>query len=40
MDFSPESGPLSERGRRNIARMLDMAAWHDQQLCLVVADDG
>ncbi len=32
--------PLSERGRRNIARMLDIAAWHERQLCLVAVEDG
>jgi hypothetical protein len=31
---------LSDRGRRNIARMLDMATWHERQLCLVATDDG
>ncbi len=36
----PDGGPLPEWGRRNIARMLDMAAWHEQQLCLVAVDDG
>ena len=34
-----DGGPLSERGRRNIARMLDMAAWHERQLCLVAVED-
>lgn len=35
-----DGSPLSERGRRNIARMLDIAAWHEHQLCLVAVDDG
>jgi GNAT superfamily N-acetyltransferase len=35
-----DGGPLSEPGRRNIARMLDMAAWHERQLCLVAVEDG
>ena len=33
-----DGGPLSERGRRNIAGMLEMAAWHERQLCLVAVD--
>lgn len=35
-----DGAPLSERGRRNIARMLDIAAWHERQLCLVALEDG
>jgi len=35
-----DGGPLSERGRRNIARMLDITAWHERQLCLVAVDDA
>lgn len=35
-----DGAPLSERGRRNIARMLDIAAWHERQLCLVAVEDG
>lgn len=35
-----DGAPLSERGRRNIARMLDVAAWHERQLCLVAIEDG
>jgi GNAT superfamily N-acetyltransferase len=35
-----DGGPLSERGRRNITRMLDIAAWHERQLCLVAVEDG
>ncbi len=37
---STDGGPLSDRGRRNIARMLDIAAWHERQLCLLAVDDG
>ena len=37
---TPDGGPLPARGRRNIARMLEMAAWHEQELCLVAVDDG
>lgn len=35
-----DGGPLSNRGRFNIARMLDIAAWHERQLCLVAVEDG
>jgi len=35
----PDGTPLSAQGLRNIARMLDMAAWHERQLCLVAVDD-
>lgn len=35
-----DGGPLSEHGRRNIARMLDTASWHERQLCLVAVEDG
>jgi ribosomal protein S18 acetylase RimI-like enzyme len=35
----PDGGPLPAQGRRNIARMLDMAAWHERQLCLVAVED-
>lgn len=35
-----DGAPLSARGRRNIARMLDMCAWHERQVCLVAEDDG
>lgn len=35
-----DGAPLSERGRRNIARMLDVAAWHERQVCLVAVEDG
>lgn len=33
---TPDGGPLTERGRRNIRRMLEIAAWHHQTCCLVV----
>ncbi len=36
----PDGAPLSVRGRRNIARMLDIACWHERQLCLVAVEDG
>lgn len=35
----PDGAPLPARGRRNITRMLDMAAWHERQVCLVAVDD-
>lgn len=35
----PDGAPLPARGRRNIARMLDMASWHERQHCLVAVDD-
>lgn len=35
-----DGGPLTERGRRNLSRMLAMSAWHRDEFCLVaVADD-
>ena len=34
-----DGAPLPVRGRCNIARMLDMAAWHARQLCLVAVED-
>ncbi len=36
---SADGGPLTERGRCNIARMLDIAAWHERQLCVVAVED-
>jgi ribosomal protein S18 acetylase RimI-like enzyme len=36
----PDGAPLPARGRRNIARMLDIAAWHERQVCLVAVDEG
>jgi hypothetical protein len=35
-----DDSPLSKRWRRNIARMLEIAAWHERQLCLVAVEDG
>jgi ribosomal protein S18 acetylase RimI-like enzyme len=37
---TPDGGPLPARGRRNIARMLDISAWHEQALCLVALEDA
>ncbi|MFL6118399.1 GNAT family N-acetyltransferase [Actinophytocola sp.] len=34
----PDSGPLTERGRRNLSRMLDVSAWHRDAFCLVACD--
>jgi GNAT superfamily N-acetyltransferase len=36
----PDGGPLTERGRRNLSRMLDVSAWHREAFCLVACDDG
>ncbi len=36
---SADGGPLTDQGRRNIARMLDIAAWHHIELCLVAVED-
>jgi GNAT superfamily N-acetyltransferase len=36
----PDGGPLTERGRRNLSRMLDVSAWHRDAFCLVTVDDG
>lgn len=33
-----DGGPLSPRGRRNIARMLEASAWHHNAFCLVALD--
>jgi GNAT superfamily N-acetyltransferase len=33
----PDGGPLSERGRRHLERMLAMQSWHEQSFCLVAA---
>ncbi|MHB8533523.1 MAG: GNAT family N-acetyltransferase, partial [Solirubrobacteraceae bacterium] len=33
-----DGAQLPMRGRRNIARMLDIASWHDRQLCLVAVE--
>jgi GNAT superfamily N-acetyltransferase len=34
----PDGGPLTERGRRNLSRMLDVSAWHRNAFCLVAVD--
>jgi ribosomal protein S18 acetylase RimI-like enzyme len=34
-----DGAPLPPSGRRNIARMLDIAAWHERQLCLAAVED-
>jgi ribosomal protein S18 acetylase RimI-like enzyme len=34
----PDGGPLSELGRQNIQRMLEISAWHHQTSCLVAVD--
>jgi GNAT superfamily N-acetyltransferase len=31
----PDGGPLTERGLRNLSRMLDVSAWHRDAFCLV-----
>src|SRR5882757_3263620 len=33
-----DGGPLSERGHRNLSRMLAMSAWHRDAFCLVAVD--
>ncbi|MDQ3788326.1 MAG: GNAT family N-acetyltransferase [Actinomycetota bacterium] len=35
----PDGGPLTDDGRRRIARMLDACAWHRDAFCLVATDD-
>jgi GNAT superfamily N-acetyltransferase len=37
---TPDGGPLTERGRRNLSRMLDVSAWHRDAFCLVAVDGG
>jgi hypothetical protein len=37
---TPDGGPLTPRGRRNIQRMLEAAEWHRDTFCLVALDDG
>lgn len=37
---TPDGGPLTEVGRANIHRMLEIAAWHHQTFCLVAVEDG
>ncbi|HEX2313166.1 MAG TPA: GNAT family N-acetyltransferase [Thermomonospora sp.] len=36
----PDGGPLSPEGFRNIARMLDVSAWHRDTATLVAVEDG
>jgi GNAT superfamily N-acetyltransferase len=33
-----DGGPLTERGRRDLSRMLAMSAWHRHAFCLVAMD--
>lgn len=33
----PDGGPLTERGRRHLERMLAVQAWHEHTFCLVAA---
>jgi GNAT superfamily N-acetyltransferase len=35
-----DGGPLTEDGRRNLSRMLDISAWHRDAFCLVALVDG
>jgi GNAT superfamily N-acetyltransferase len=35
-----DGGPLTERGRRNLSRLLAMSAWHRNAFCLVAVDEG
>jgi GNAT superfamily N-acetyltransferase len=35
---TPDGGPLTPRGRANIARWLGMSAWHHHAFCLVAVD--
>lgn len=35
---TPDGGPLTEGGRRNLSRMLDMSAWHRDAFCLVACE--
>jgi GNAT superfamily N-acetyltransferase len=34
----PDGGPLTEAGRRNIQRMVEISAWHRDTFCLVAAE--
>jgi ribosomal protein S18 acetylase RimI-like enzyme len=34
----PGGAPLTERGRRNLTRMLEMSAWHHEAFALVAVD--
>jgi GNAT superfamily N-acetyltransferase len=35
---TPDGGPLTEAGRRNIERMVEISAWHRDTFCLVVVE--
>jgi hypothetical protein len=35
---TPDGGPLSSRGRRNIERMVEISAWHRDTFCLVAVE--
>lgn len=35
-----DGGPLTERGLRNLSRLLAMSAWHRDAFCLVAVRDG
>jgi hypothetical protein len=35
---TPDGGPLTEAGRRNIQRMVEISAWHRDTFCLVAVD--
>jgi hypothetical protein len=37
---TPDGGPLTRTGRRNLDRMLAMTAWHERSFCLVAVDAG
>jgi GNAT superfamily N-acetyltransferase len=37
---TPDGGPLTEGGRRHIATMLGIAAWHHETFCLVAVEGG
>jgi GNAT superfamily N-acetyltransferase len=36
----PDGGPLTDHGRRNLSRLLDVSAWHRDAFCLVAVEDG
>jgi GNAT superfamily N-acetyltransferase len=36
----PDGGPLTEQGRRNLSRLLDVSAWHRDAFCLVAVEGG
>jgi ribosomal protein S18 acetylase RimI-like enzyme len=37
---TPDGGPLSEQGRRNLQRMLEIMARHHEAFCLVAVESG